>query len=214
MACSSAAAQTSAPAGMITIKPKTPQPMAVGTPIMNPVFPANLEKKQLDKIEFQAPAGVTLLSLEKTVTASDLKPLPTECPESLKLITDGLKQSVDGNVADFTMGKQWIQIDLGESKEIHHLWIWNCHREHPLVYKDIIIQIGDKEDASDGKIVFNNDDDNTSGMGIGKDPAYIESHLGRSIPVAAVKGRYVRLYSKGRNIDDTNQWTEVEVYGK
>jgi hypothetical protein len=34
------------------------------------------------------------------------------------------------------------------------------------------------------------------------------------MPVKGVKGRFVRLWSNGRNIDDMNQYIEVEVYGR
>jgi hypothetical protein len=29
-----------------------------------------------------------------------------------------------------------------------------------------------------------------------------------------VLARFVRLYSNGRDLDDTNQWIEVEAYGR
>jgi hypothetical protein len=33
------------------------------------------------------------------------------------------------------------------------------------------------------------------------------------IPANGVKGRYVRAYSKGSNVDDFNQLLEIEVWG-
>ena len=62
--------------------------------------------------------------------------------------------------------------------------------------------------------VFNNDLDNTSGMGVGQDPHYVETSEGRLIDAKGVKGRFVRLYSNGNNANDLNHYIEVEVWGK
>jgi hypothetical protein len=43
---------------------------------------------------------------------------------------------------------------------------------------------------------------------------FVETNNGRAMPVKGVKGRYVRFWSNGRNIDDMNQYIEAEVYGK
>ena len=64
------------------------------------------------------------------------------------------------------------------------------------------------------KTVYNNDQDNSSGLGAGKDRPYIETNLGRLIDAKGAKGRYVRLYSNGNTLMDTNHYVEVEVYGK
>jgi hypothetical protein len=65
------------------------------------------------------------------------------------------------------------------------------------------------------KTIFNNDADNSDGLGAGKDPAYIETNQGRLMPVKEpVQGRYVRLYSNGNTSNPSNHYIEVEVYGK
>ena len=61
--------------------------------------------------------------------------------------------------------------------------------------------------------VFNNDQDNSVGLGIGNDLLYFESNEGKLIPAKGIKGRYVRLWSKGSTSDDQNHYTEVEVWG-
>ena len=61
--------------------------------------------------------------------------------------------------------------------------------------------------------IFNNDHDNTSGLGIGKDKEYIETNEGRLMDPRGVKARYVRLYSNGNTSNDMNHYVEVEVYG-
>ncbi|MCA9245144.1 MAG: hypothetical protein KDA32_14390, partial [Phycisphaerales bacterium] len=60
--------------------------------------------------------------------------------------------------------------------------------------------------------VYNNDHDNSSGMGVGTDKEYWETFEGRLIDGKGAKGRYVRLYSNGSTEDDQNHYTEVEVF--
>ena len=55
---------------------------------------------------------------------------------------------------------------------------------------------------------------NSLGFGAGTDASWVETNHGRPMPVNGVKGRYVRFYSCGRSLDDTNQYIEAEVYGK
>jgi phage repressor protein C with HTH and peptisase S24 domain len=92
--------------------------------------------------------------------------------------------------------------------------VWHFHSE-PRVYRDVVIQVADDADfITNVKTVFNNDHDNSAGLGIGKDLEYIETYDGRPIAVKGVKGRYVRLYSNGNTSNQMNHYTEVEVFGK
>ena len=61
--------------------------------------------------------------------------------------------------------------------------------------------------------VFNNDHDNTSKLGAGKEKEYIEVAEGKLIDPKGAKGRYVRLSSNGNTTNDLNHYVEVEVYG-
>ena len=194
--------------GKITIKPAMPKPLFAGTPLPDNNPPPNLDKSAKPTLEAQVPEGVTLLSKGKPVTCSDANPLG-----ELTLITDGDKEGDDGYFVDILPGKQWIQIDLGEAKEIHLLWVWHYHKV-AAVYKDVVAQISDDPEFKTSTTVFNNDFDNSSEFGVGKDQSWVETNNGRSMPVSGVKGRYVRLWSNGRNVDDTNHYIEVEVYGK
>jgi len=77
------------------------------------------------------------------------------------------------------------------------------------------VQISNDPDFLSGvTTVFNNDHDNSSGLGAGKDKAYVDTHKGRVFPVAGVSGRYVRFYSKGNNVNSANHYIEAEVWGK
>ena len=196
--------------GKITIKPEMPKPLFVGTPLPTNYNPPNLENPAKTKptLEVQVPEGVTLLSKGKPVTSSDTQPLG-----ELSLITDGDKGGDDGYGVELLPMKQHIQIDLGESKEIWLLWLWHYHKQG-VVYKDVIAQISDDPEFKTSTTVFNNDFDNSLGFGVGTDASWVETNHGRPMPVKGVKGRYVRFYSCGRSLDDTNQYIEAEVYGK
>jgi hypothetical protein len=77
------------------------------------------------------------------------------------------------------------------------------------------VQTADDADfITNVQTVFNNDIDNSAGLGIGKDMHYIETSEGKLIDAKGVKGRYVRLYSNGSNANDLNNYIEVEVWGK
>jgi hypothetical protein len=193
----------------ITIKPEMPKPLFAGTPLPQNNPPPNLDKSGKPTLQLDVPEGVALLSKGKTVTCSDPAPLG-----DLALITDGDKQGDDGYFVDILPLQQWVQIDLGESKEVHLIWVWHFHKQ-AVIYKDVVAMVSDDPEFKNGAVtVFNNDFDNSAGFGVGKDQSWVETNNGRPMPVAGVKGRYVRLWSNGRDIDDTNQYIEVEVYGK
>jgi hypothetical protein len=137
----------------------------------------------------------------------------------LVLVTDGDKEGSDGSFVELGPEKQWVQIDLGAPATIYALAVWHYHSEGR-VYHDVIVQVADDADFVKGvKTVFNNDFDNSSGLGVGKDLEYIEDYRGKLIDARnkqgqPVKGRYVRLYSKGNTSNDMNHYVEVEVFGK
>jgi secreted protein with Ig-like and vWFA domain len=199
------AADTSAP---VTIRPTMPKPLFVGTPLPQGDAIPNLDHSKIPILEVSVPAGTTLISAGKPVTSNDSAPIG-----ELSLITDGDKFGDDGYFVDLMPGKTWVQIDLGSSHEIHLLWVWHFHKQN-VIFNDVVAQISDDPTFQTSTTVFNNDYDNSSGLGVGKDLSYIETNNGRPMPVNGVKGRYVRFCSNGRDLDDTNQYIEVEVYGR
>jgi hypothetical protein len=188
---------------------KLPKPAYAGTPKS---IPAGTTAKKPDgkpRPPFNAPKGTTNLSKGKPVTGSDKDPIIGK----LEMVTDGEKEQGDGNYVELAPGLQWVQIDLGKSAEIFGICVWHVHGD-PRIYRDVVVQISDDADFVTGvKTVFNNDQDNSAGLGVGKDIEWFETYEGKLIEVEAVKGRYVRLYSKGSTQDDQNHYTEVEVYG-
>lgn len=198
------------PSGTERLEIKLPKPMFVGTP--KNLKTANLEPARGDKPRppLFVPAGTVLLSGKAAVTGSDKDPFIG----SLDLITDGDKEGSEGSYVELGSGVQWVQIDLGKPVEINALVVWHFHSE-PRVYRDVVIQVANDPDFIDiVATVFNNDHDNSAGLGIGKDLEYIDTFEGRPIAVNRVKGRYVRLYSNGNTSNDMTHYIEVEVHGK
>ncbi|MFA5263203.1 MAG: discoidin domain-containing protein [Opitutaceae bacterium] len=189
------------------LKIEFPPPMITGTPV--PVKLPNLEAPNTPPPEVLVPAGVTNLAKGKTVTGSDSAPVIGD----LNLITDGDKSSDEGSFVEFEKGLQWVQIDLGARAELYAVALWHFHSQLR-AYHDVIVQISNDPEFKEGvATIFNNDYDNSSKLGAGKDPSYIETNKGRLIPARKTVGRYVRLYSNGSTSNPFNHYIEVEVYG-
>jgi hypothetical protein len=60
--------------------------------------------------------------------------------------------------------------------------------------------------------LFNNDIDNSAGLGVGDDMHYIDFNEGKLIDAGGVTARYVRLYSNGNTSNKLNHYVEVEVW--
>jgi hypothetical protein len=86
----------------------------------------------------------------------------------------------------------------------------------PIVCRDVVVQVSNDPAFVDGvKTIFNNDQDNSTGLGIGRDREYFETNEGKLVDAKGLKARYVRLYSRGSTFtDQLNRYTEVEVYGQ
>ncbi|MDO8836937.1 MAG: discoidin domain-containing protein [Vicinamibacterales bacterium] len=192
----------------VELKLQLPKPMFIGTPTN--IKSANLEPVTgKSRPPFMVPAGTKLLSAKKTVTASDMQPVIGE----IEMVNDGEKEGGDGYFIELGPGKQWVQIDLGASHALHAILAWHYHSQ-ARVYRDVVVQVSDDKDFLKGvTTVYNNDHDNSSGLGVGKDKEYIEVAEGRLFDPKGVVGRYVRLYSNGNTTNDLNHYVEVEVYG-
>jgi hypothetical protein len=187
---------------------KLPKPMFIGTP-------QNLGVRRLEKPlgkprpPFMAPAGTENIAFEKSVTSTDEYPVIGE----IEMITDGDKEAADGSFLELGPFHQSVTVDLGKKHEIYAIVMWHFHKQ-PRVYYDVIVQTADDPDFVTGvKTLFNNDDDNSSGQGVGKDLHYVETAEGKLIDTKGVQARYVRFHSNGNNNNDLNHWIEVEVYG-
>lgn len=185
-----------------------PKPKFVGTP--RNIRSANLERPTgKARPPFLAPKGVENVALDMEVTASDEEPVIGD----VELVTDGDKEAEDGCFVEFGPGKQWVQIDLEESLPLYAVVIWHFHSQ-ATVYQDVVVQLSDDPDfVGEVHTIFNNDHDNSSGLGVGEDKEYIETYEGKLIDAEGIKAQYVRLYSNGNTSNDRNHYIEVEVYG-
>ena len=189
----------------VPLKTELPKPLFVGTPVPIKGIP-NLEPQQQKgkRPDFLVPAGTSNLAKGKKVSASDNEPVIG----TLDLITDGDKEGDEGSWVEFGPGKQWVQIDLEKEAEIAAVIVWHFHSQ-ARVYSNVVVQVSnDPKFEKDVTTIF----DNT--VGTGKDLAYIETYEGKLIDAKGVKGRYVRLYSKGNTTNKMNHYIEVEVFGK
>jgi hypothetical protein len=194
---------------------KLPKPLFQGTPKNIKASPTLEKYSEKPRPAFYAPEGVVNLAAGKKVTSSDMAPIIGE----LELITDGDKEGSDGSFVELGPGKQWVQIDLGQPSRIYALVVWHYHGEGR-VYHDVVIQAADDPDFIDNvTTVFNNDFDNSSGLGLGRHLEFIDDYRGKLIDAKndqgePAKGRYVRLYSRGNTSNDMNHYIEVDVFGK
>jgi hypothetical protein len=194
---------------MVPIPIELPKPMFEGTP-QNLSVP-NLQKPLgRPRDPFLAPAGVTNVARGKPVTASDMEPVIGEIDQ----ITDGDKKGAEGSYVELGPGLQYVTIDLGAPYEVYAVLFWHFHKT-ARVYFDVVVQLAD--DAAfktNVRTLFNNDHDNSSGLGVGKDLNYVETAEGKLVDAKGSRARYVRLYSRGNNANQLNHYVEVEVFGR
>jgi hypothetical protein len=193
---------------LVPIDLELPKPMFVGTPQNFRV--ANLEKPLgRPRPPFLAPAGTSNVALGKPVSSSDELPIIGE----LEQVTDGDKEAADGSYVELGPFGQHVTVDLEASHTVYAVVVWHYHKQ-ARVYRDVVVQVSDDPDFVTGvTVIFNNDDDNSSGWGVGTDLNYVETSEGRLIDARGVEGRYVRLFSNGSTSNDLNHYIEVAVYG-
>jgi hypothetical protein len=185
-----------------------PAPTLKGTPEDLPKGPNIEPLSDKPRAAFMVPKGVKNVALNKPVT-SNVPPFTGE----LKQVTDGKKEAFDYDAVEFKRGTQWVQIDLGESHALYAIALWHDHR-YIQVMHDVVLQLSDDpEFKKNVQTVFNNDLDNSSGLGIGTEREFFETNRGKLIDAKAMKGRYLRCYLKGSTSSALNCWQEVEVYG-
>ena len=178
-----------------------------GTPEDLPVGPNVEPPSDVAPTPVQVPKGVVNVAAGKTVTSS----VPPFLGE-LTRITDGKKEAVDDDAVEFRKGTHWVQVDLGQTYAIHAIAMWHDHRYVQAMH-DVILQVSDDPEFKSGvTTLYNNDTDNSSGLGVGTDREYFEMEFGRVVASKGIKARYVRGYTRGSNQSVLNCWQEIEVY--
>lgn len=171
----------------------------------------NLEKPLGEpRPPFLAPVGTKTVALGKPVASSDEFPIIGE----IAMITDGDKEAADGSYVELGPFLQHVTIDLQDEYEVYAIVVWHYHKQ-ARIYFDVVVQVADDSDFTQNvTTLFNNDIDNSAGLGVGNDMHYTETNEGRLIDAKGARTRYVRLYSNGNSSSDLNHYIEVEVYGK
>lgn len=204
-------------AGMILLPVELPEAVPGATPVNLTGIPNLEEDTGASHPDFFVPEGTTNVALKKPVTGTDEDPIGGP----LSMIVDGEMKGDEGGYLTLGRFEQHITVDLEVPHEIYAIMIWHYNKEKR-VYFDVVVQIADDPDFTENmEVVFNNDDDGTLGLGIGKDKNYIENGKGESdyskgklINAKGTKGRYVRFHSNGNNSNDMNHYVEVAVFGK
>ena len=190
------------------LKIELPEPYYGGTP--TPYWSENLEPEDFrDYPPVMAPKGAGLVSKDKPVTSSTAPAFG-----DLKLLVDGDKNYVPNSVIEMPEGPQWVQVDLQSPHDIYAVMLWHYYKDK-WVYFDVVVQASNDPEFKTGvTTLYNNDTDNSSQRGVGKDKEYLETNRGRLIDGKGTTARYVRSYTNGNCTNDMNNHIELEVFGK
>jgi len=205
--------KTAASAGsLVPLTLDLPKAAFVGTPPSDLQTNSYTEPYDPNKVRppMMVPPGLKNLAPGSKLTCSDTN----ATAETLAKLTDGDKDAYDESIIFLRRGTQYVQMDLGSPKELFALVIWHAHNMLK-VYHDVIVQAADDPDFKQSVLtLFNNDQDNSSGRGLGTDREYFETREGKLIDAKGIKARYLRFYSRGSTNGALNEYTEIEVYGR
>jgi hypothetical protein len=188
---------------------KLPAPKEAGTPKIIPagstvdISPKPQPPLLVPKDAVNVAPGKKITCSDKNVAAGDLAKL-----------TDGDKEAEESSILLLRKGLQWVQFDLGVPHEIYAVVIWHAF-DTSKIYRSVIVQAADDADFTDNvRTLFNNDRENSAGLGIGADRQYFESNEGKIIDAQGARARFLRLYSNGNSDSRMNEYTEVEIYAR
>ncbi len=197
--------------GLVPLLLKLPEPGTKGTPPdLKKIAPGVEPPSKTPRPPLMVPPGLENLAPAAKITSSD----PNAIPSMLAQIVDGDKSANDESIIYLRKGTQWVQMDFGAPKQIFAIVIWHAHNTKK-VYHDVIVQASEDPDFTQKvTTLFNNDQDNSSGLGVGTDREYFETREGKLIDTKGIVARYLRFYSRGSTESALNEYTEIEVYGR
>ncbi len=188
------------------------------------------EKALASEAEAQAATGgvaassatglIVNVARNKAVTTN----APTTSNQPLSALTDGVTARDKYVLYSVSTGPKWAQVDLGRAYEITRLNVRSDWGSSAGVYRtarDVVVQLSNDPDFATGvTTVFNNDADNSAGLGAGTDEEYLEpgDGSGKDIVLAApVNARYVRFWANGHirvngQLNLVNTPIEIEAY--
>src|SRR5689334_2113597 len=157
--------------GKVPLIIKLPAPAFKGTPkdlqLSSYVEPLSDKPRP----PMMVPAGLKNVAPGKKLTSSD----KNATAAVLEKLTDGDKEASDQSIIFLRKGTQWVQMDLAAPHEIFAIVLWHAHNSAK-VYHDVIVQLSDDPDfLKDVRSLYNNDQDNSSGLGVGTDREYFET---------------------------------------
>ena len=128
------------------------------------------------------------------------------------LATDGDMRNAAWDIGPKATSR-YRQVDIGGPWNIDSLRVWHELSDSRRVrYKDVVFRISTTADfSSDVTTVFNNDLDNSLGLGAGTDGEYDETETGKIVHFPQTRARYIRLHTYGNIYDDQNRLLEVMV---
>ena len=194
---------------MVPLETKLPAAAFKGTP-------ANIPTNTYTEPYSEAPPPAVMIPADakNLAPAAKLTTSSSYNADKLNQLVDGDKEASEQSVVILKKGTQYVQLDLGSPAEIFAVVIWHAHATTK-VYHDVIVQAADDADFKENvRAIFNNDQDNSSGLGAGTDREYFETRYGKRIDAKGIKARYLRFYSKGSTESSLNEYTELEVYGR
>ncbi|MBT3378593.1 MAG: FMN-binding protein [Lentisphaerae bacterium] len=186
-----------------------------------PGYPKNLKKpphlrKEVRRPAFMVPPGTRNLAIDKPVTTSmEEEPIIGE----LEQIVDNVKKSGEFDFVEMDPGLQWVQIDLESIQTVHGIVVWHYYK-NPTIYNDVIVQVADDvEFTQNVRTLFNNDHDDSAGMGAGKDTAFFARWWGelvdsRGESKEGTPVRCVRVFTDGGAGGADTRFVEIAVYGQ
>ncbi|NEW04977.1 hypothetical protein GK047_02955 [Paenibacillus sp. SYP-B3998] len=127
------------------------------------------------------------------------------------LATDGVSND-SNSFAEAASGLKYIQIDFGASYSINKVNLWHYFSDGR-TYKDVIVRLSSSSTFGSGTTtVFNNDTNNSAGLGTGTNAEYAETSAGKTITFNPVNARYLRIYSNGSSVNAYNHFVEVQAW--
>jgi len=206
----------SAPAGMVALDlGLTADAVTRATPgYTKGIKPPHL-RQEIKREPFFVPDGVENVALYKNVSSSEKEAVIGD----LDQITDGIKKSEEFEFVELGAGRYWVQVDLGEARDIHAVAIWHFYK-NATIYNDVIVQVADDAACTRNvRTLFNNDHDNSAAMGKGRDTAFYTRWWGELVNArdgsdSPVRARYVRVHTAAGVEGEVVRFVEMDVYAK
>ncbi|HZG77142.1 MAG TPA: DNRLRE domain-containing protein, partial [Paenibacillus sp.] len=173
-------------------------------------------------------SNVVSVVMETTINVAKNKPVTSNGTVSngvpLSAVTDGVTARDQYALIGVSSGPKWVQVDLGQTYGIQKINIrndWGASADTYRTGRDHVVQVSNDPAFATGVVtVFNNDQDNSSGLGAGTDAEYLEPSDGSGKTIAlptALNARYVRFSAYGhvrvnQALNLVNTPIEIEVY--